>query len=120
MRTFVPCTTYIGSAASLDDARLCKQHAECALVWAFLQLPPREDDACVIKMWRGWEQQFIKYWRAINEECRARHLGAARLPLKTTTGPEYPDWWGGPIHALHRSVLIRKDPAHYCVFWPEG
>jgi len=32
----------------------------------------------------------------------------------------FPKWWGGEIHATHRSNLLRKDAAHYSQFnWGE-
>ena len=34
--------------------------------------------------------------------------------------PNLPNWFGGDIHATHRSNLLRKDAAHYGQFgWGE-
>ena len=35
--------------------------------------------------------------------------------------PLFPGWWGGEIHATHRSNLLRKDADHYSKFgWNES
>jgi len=123
MQTFVPYPDVILSVRCLDWERLGKQRAECEQILNALTLPEygwKHHTAVV--MWRGCEEylkhymnECIREWvrRGYNNEMPYNKLDLSRI--------EAPYWWGGMIHASHRSNLLRKDAEFYGQYgWSEG
>jgi hypothetical protein len=78
-------------------------------------------------MWRGYEAALIEYTLVVCDEWDRRGYadtvrGKLVAHLRDTGGPILPPPWLGlePLHASHRSNLLRKDPAYYGRFgWSE-
>ena len=127
MQTFLPHHTYVGSLSCLDNSRLGNQvyrEAKTLLGGGWPNHPAS-------KMWRGYEFQLAlycfrgaqemvsrRYWK--DEVCfRWLHYFQDQLDSFEDTG--LPPWMGfPPLHASHRSNLLRKDPIYYGRFgWEE-
>jgi hypothetical protein len=125
MQTFLAYPALVPSAACLDQLRCGNQRNEVLVILRTLrgEIAAWRNHAAV-RMWRGHEQLLVRYGLAVCAEWRrrgfsdvVRHAIAAFL----RPGPvDIPAWWGGPIHASHRSNLLRKNPGHYRQFgWTE-
>lgn len=134
MQTFLPCPGFRASAALLDDRRLGKQRVEVlqvlrALTWTSYGW--RNHPA--VRMWRGFVPGLVAYGLAVCDEWVARgRVDAVGEALLGFTGGRAPDvdelaargqlppWLGhDPVHASHRSALVRKDPEHYRPLFPD-
>lgn len=129
MNTFLPYPDFRESAACLDRARLGKQRSETLqLLKALLGYTTGWRNHPAARMWRGFEAALCVYGITMCEEWSDRGyrdntalqitvLGALHELYDAT---KMPSWFGGPIHASHRSNLLRKDPVHYGKFgWSE-
>ena len=117
MQTFVPLTTFRDCAQVLDDKRLGKQRVECLQL-----LRGQWPNHPASRMWRGYTAALAEYALAVCDEWYERgyldRVGEQVEPYLGTV--VLPPWWGGPIHASHRSNLLRKLPSHYSGFgWSE-
>ncbi|HEU4676851.1 MAG TPA: MSMEG_6728 family protein [Motilibacteraceae bacterium] len=134
MQTFLPCPGFRASAALLDDRRLGKQRVEVlqvlrALTWTSYGW--RNHPA--VRMWRGFVPGLVAYGLAVCDEWVARGrvdaVGEALLGFTAGRTPDVdelaargqlPPWLGhDPVHASHRSALVRKDPEHYRSLFPD-
>lgn len=134
MQTFLPCPGFRASAALLDDRRLGKQRVEVlqvlrALTWTSYGW--RNHPA--VRMWRGFVPGLVAYGLAVCDEWvargRADAVGEALLGFTAGRAPDVdelaargqlPPWLGhDPVHASHRSALVRKDPEHYRALFPD-
>jgi len=127
MQTFLPKPTYTESFACLDNKRLGNQvyrEGKTLLGGGWPNHPAS-------KMWRGYEHHLALYcFRGAQEMVRRRtwkeevcirwlHYFQDKITEHEDTG--YPPWVGfPPLHASHRSNLLRKDPEYYGQFgWEE-
>lgn len=123
MQTFVPYDNLIEIVTCLDRARLGKQRVECKQILQALEpdSTSRWRSHPAVKMWRGCENLLKHYANLCIIEWMRRGYNN-NMPLWDFKGPLIaPFWWGGKIHATHRSNLLRKFPEHYNQFgWSEG
>lgn len=116
MNTFVPYPDVVQSAAALDDLRLNNQisEADVLLSGGWLNHPAS-------KMWAGYHDALAEYRNACLAEWVSRGKKSSRAPKAHSPEPVYPPWWGGAIHASHRSALLRKAFSHYSRFgWTDS
>ena len=128
MQTFLPYSSFIESAKCLDYRRLGKQRVEA---YQILRALTGESKGWVnhpaTKMWKGYERVLAMYGLEMCNEWIARGYQDSLKPKflyfqswKLST-PEFPAWLGGPIHASHRSNLLRKDKQFYSKYeWVES
>lgn len=131
MQTFLPYASYQETAQCLDYRRLGKQRVETLQILRALNGDSKGwVNHPATRMWRGHRVHLISYGIAICDEwirrgyrdtCGAKilsHLDAAYRAQEY----DMPHWLGyEPLHASHRSNLLRKDPAYYGSFgWRES
>ena len=127
MQTFVPMCSYAQSAKVLYYRRLGKQRVECKQLYnALTGKSTGWANHPAAKMWMGNEYGLLVYASIICEEWIRRGYKDQQLSFfnlamqKHDQSDVYPSWWGGSIHASHRSNLLRKDPDWYGQFnWSE-
>lgn len=122
MQTFLPLPSFSESASTLDRLRLGKQRLETWQILRTLQGITRGwRHHPAVEMWDGHLDALRAYGRAVCLEWRSR--GYQDSMLDRFDGPmlfRLPPWFGGEIHATHRSALLEKDPSHYSRFgWTE-
>ncbi len=139
MQTFLPFSGFRDSAAVLDTRRLGKQRVETIQVLRALIVPGygwRHHPAAA--MWAGYEEALVRYglevcsvWceqgRAdtcaatlVGDLLRGTGLASVRTQIALSEAGELPPWLGDPaFHRSHQAALVRKDPAHYRVFFPD-
>jgi len=123
MQTFLPYESFIESAKCLDYRRLGKQRLEA---YQILRTLTGKSKGWVnhpaVKMWQGHEWQLYLYALDICKEWRNRgYKDTLRDKLMDMMGKypaltypnRIPSWLGGPIHASHRSNLLRKNKEFY-------
>lgn len=122
MQTFLPYPDFGRVAETLDYRRLGKQRVEARQIYdvvagnrttgGFLNHP-------AIKMWMYDPDALALYHNIMICEWVQRGY-KNNMPLLEYDEVTYPSWLGGPIHATHRSNLLRKDPEYYGQFnWLE-
>jgi hypothetical protein len=128
MQTFLPVSDFAESARILDDARLGKQRVEAYQIIRTLDGVTRGwRNHPAVRMWRGYEAALIEYTLVVCDEWDRRGYADTvrtklQVHLRQTGGPILaPPWLGHePLHASHRSNLLRKDPDYYGRFgWSE-
>jgi hypothetical protein len=126
VQTFLPYPDFAASAAALDDVRLGKQRVEAyQIVRTLLGITSGWRHHPAVRMWRGHTDALIDYGVAMCAEwtarARADTVHAKLLQHRTATEADLPPWLGTePLHASHRSNLLRKDPEWYGRFgWIE-
>jgi hypothetical protein len=138
MQTFLPYPDFEESARVLDDKRLGKQRVECIQVVRALTRPTygwKHHPA--VLMWKGYEEALGRYgltccevWtgRGHADTCAATialdlaeaGVLAVRTQHELAQAGALPPWLGDErFHRAHRSSLLRKDPAHYTVAFPD-
>lgn len=114
MQTFLPYPSFIQSVQVLDMRRLGKQRVEAQQILNTLSgksLGWKNHPA--VKMWAGYENALSNYLAfAINEWTARGYVNNMARP-KFHSQLTMPRWWGGAIHASHRSNLLRKNPEWY-------
>jgi len=122
MQTFLPYPSFAKSASCLDNKRLGKQRVEAAQILRTLKgegnLGWKNHPA--VRMWEGFEDALGVYYDCVLTEWMIRGFNNnMAFTYASTYAP--PHWLGyGPLHASHRSNLLRKDPIHYMIFgWEE-
>lgn len=124
MQTFLPYPDFSVSARILDRARLGKQRVEAKqIILALENQNYGWQNHPAVKMWRGHSLALAGYGLAICNEWRARGYQDslwdffwARCNGLSFTSPK---WLGdNDFHESHRSNLLRKNPEHYKVFFP--
>jgi len=133
VQTFLPYADFAASAAVLDDRRLGKQRVEAYQILRALTWPAYGwKNHPAVRMWRGFTPALVRYGLDMVEAWEARgYADATREALLAFAGGRVPDvdalraggqlppWLGEqPVHASHRSALLRKDPEHYRRFFP--
>jgi hypothetical protein len=127
MQTFLPYANFVESVKVLDWKRLGKQRVECKQIYKALTTGKGWVHHPATIMWRGYEKALALYWAVACLEWRARgykdslYIEAA-LAFSKAEGSITLPWWLGyePLHASHRSNLLRKDSAFYGKFgWRE-
>lgn len=128
MQTFLPYSDYHKSASVLDNQRLGKQRVETIQILKALTLPNYGwKNHPAVRMWYGYEWHLGLYGVAICKEwmnrgykdtCQGKIID---LASPFVGRPQAPEWLGyTPLHASHRSNLLRKSPDHYEKFgWLE-
>jgi hypothetical protein len=126
MQTFLPLPDFAATAAVLDDVRLGKQRVEAYQIVRTLDgITKGWRNHPAVRMWRGYEPALVEYGVAICAEWVARgRADTVHEKLLVHARPEaavLPPWFGDePLHASHRSNLLRKDPQWYGRFgWAE-
>jgi hypothetical protein len=125
MNTFLPYPDFTKSAACLDRHRLGKQRSEVLIL-----LGGGWSSHPASRMWRQHLQALFLYGKAICDEWTSRGYkdtclskmrdALCELDLPWIEPIAMPPWIGGPIHASHRSNLLRKDFTFYSQFgWEE-
>ncbi|WP_188987511.1 MSMEG_6728 family protein [Saccharopolyspora thermophila] len=137
MQTFLPYPGFAETARVLDSRRLGKQRVEALQILRALTVPGHGwRHHPVTAMWAGYEEALACYGLAIcgvwvgtgrRDTCAAtlrRDLEAAtgvahvRSQRDLAARGELPPWLGDPaFHRSHQSALLRKDRAHYTVFF---
>jgi len=128
VQTFLPYSSFLASAAALDDRRLGKQRVETFQILRALVFPAYAwKNHPAVAMWRGFTPALVGYGLAVCAEWQRRgHADAVAASLLTFTCGRRPDlaalrldgrlppWLGDPeLHRSHRSALLRKDPERY-------
>lgn len=138
MQTFLPLTTFRGSARCLDNKRLGKQRLECKQILLCLGVsvglhtPGKKGwrNHPAVLMWRDYELALTTYGIVVCQEWRRRgfndNLGAEFAAVYSQLRPQtrhnkYPPWFfSRRLHASHRSNLLRKDYSFYSQYgWLE-
>ena len=127
MQTFLPYPDFEASARCLDTKRLGKQRVEVLQILNALTRPDARGwkNHPATRMWRGHEGALIRYGVVVCNEWRSRGfsdtVGEKLLAMASAGSDALPVWFGDPpLHASHRSRLLRKDPDHYAQFgWTE-
>lgn len=114
MQTFLPYPDFKKSLACLDDKRLGKQRVEAKqiLTGDFPNHPAS-------LMWDGYKDALKLYHNLAIDEWVSRGFSnmMGKYEIDTVV---LPHWLGGPIHASHRSNLLRKQPLFYMQYrWVE-
>lgn len=127
MQTFVPYgPLFASNARVLDRSRLGKQRVEA---WQILNALQGRSKGWVnhpaTRMWRGYEAALCQYGIAMCDEWIARgytdtmreRFVAARNMQRTLVLPA----WMSRLDVVlsHRSNLVRKNPGHYGLIWPD-
>jgi len=131
MQTFLPYDSYQETARCLDYRRLGKQRVETLQILRALSGDSRGwVNHPATRMWRGHRVHLISYGIAICDEWIRRGYrdtcGGKILSYLDSAyaAQEYdmPQWLGyEPLHASHRSNLLRTDPIYYGAFgWRES
>jgi hypothetical protein len=131
MQTFLPYESFSESAKVLDRSRLGKQRVEA---YQILRVLTGESKGWInhpaTKMWRGHEGALARYalimcaeWinRGYKDTCTEK-IECILNTISYDTEDKFinPAWLGGPIHASHRSNLLRKDKQFYSKYgWTE-
>ena len=124
MQTFLPLPDFVESAKVLDYRRLGKQRVECKQILNALDgLSSSWRNHPAVLMWEGYEFQLCQYAVIICEEwIRRGYVDNLLGFFKAKKYPvcQLPPWFGGDIHASHRSNLLRKKKEYYSQFnWKE-
>jgi hypothetical protein len=138
VQTFLPYADFAASARVLDRKRLGKQRVETIQVVRALTVPGygwANHPAAL--MWRGFEEALGRYGLAccdawtelgfgdtcaatIAADLRSAGVGALRHQPELAAAGALPPWLGDPdLHRSHQSALVRKDPEHYRVHFPD-
>lgn len=133
MQTFLPYSSFLETAAVLDDRRLGKQRVEALQVLRALTIADYGwQHHPVVAMWAGYEEALACYGLTV---CRvwtesgkpdtcattlradlqaATEITAPRSQRELEGAGELPPWLGDvEFHRSHRSALLRKDPEYY-------
>lgn len=109
----------------MDPKRLPNQLLEGQIIMQALVTGNGWQHHPAVKMWVGYEAFYLKYLSAFNREWVRRghkmhgsYLNAVGVSLDLNWDMEdvekTPPWWGSDrLHASHRAMLLRKDPAWY-------
>ena len=119
MQTFLPYPDLRDSVACLDNKRLGKQRVEAMQILNVLEGRRQGwKNHPAVKMWTGHTAALHLYKDLCINEWVSRGFNNTMLRTATTIDlePNLPNWWGGDIHATHRSNLLRKDADHYGQF----
>jgi hypothetical protein len=134
MQTFLPYPGFAPSAAVLDLRRLGKQRVETFQILRALTWPSYAwKNHPAVRMWRGFVPALVAYGLAVCDEwCRRGGSDTVRTsllefvagqppdPIRLRSTGQLPGWLGWPeLHLSHRSALVRKDPDHYRMFFPD-
>ena len=138
MQTFLPYADFERSARSLDVKRLGKQRVEVIQVVRGLVQPDYAwKNHPAVLMWKGHEEALGRYgfvccevWTelgfedtcaaTIAEDLRTFGVETVRTQAQLAESGALPPWLGDEaVHLSHRSALVRKDPEHYRVMFPD-
>jgi hypothetical protein len=121
MQTFLPYPDFAKSAQVLDTRRLGRQRVEAYQILRVLAgLTRGWFNHPAVRMWRGYELALSAYMNTMIEEWEGRGYRNRMVRVALPEIFSLPHWLGAPaFHASHRSNLLRKDPFHYRVYWPE-
>ena len=125
MQTFLPLDDFSRSAACLDDQRLDRQCAEALIILNTIEGRDAKTGwkkHPAVRMWGGYAMALRLYLDACLDAREQR--GFKNSIPREKLDPDrlvYP-WWLGrqALHASHRALLLRKNPAYYGAFgWSE-
>lgn len=127
MQTFVPYPDPTASALCLDNKRLGKQRVEVLQLLRALKGETKGwGNHPAARMWRGHENALVYYgtsicgiWieRGFNDTCYEKIAAYWDYDHQDII---FPSWWGRiDVHLSHQSNLVRKDPKHYRIYFPD-
>ena len=125
MITFLPYPDYRKSLECLDRQRLNRQRLEAWQIYDAITNPDSIYRNTVrgpaVRMWIGWSESLAEYYDlALMVWAERGYVNEKMKPLGLYDGPR-PNWLGGPVHASHRSNLLRKLPVWYGRYgWEEA
>jgi hypothetical protein len=130
MQTFLPFEQFDKSAACLDRQRLGKQRVEVLQLLRALKGETKGwANHPAARMWRGYEAALIVYglcicgeWmrRGYKDTCADKLVEEGAEFLRAAGPLPLPPWLGDEaFHRSHRSNLLRKDSAHYSVYFTD-
>lgn len=124
MQTFLPYPSFVRSAAVLDRQRLGKQRVEAYQILRALRGESKGWlNHPATKMWRGYETALGFYGWVMCDEWMQRgykdSLSTKIVDLQGSGDIVKPPWVGDDaFHLSHRSNLLRKNPEHYALRFP--
>ena len=125
MQTFLPYADFEKSVACLDNNRLGKQRLECKWILDSALGRAKRSNHPAALQWYGYEGMLAEYAMCACYEWIDRgfedDLRKYFYDFWKTAAMEIPPWLGyEPYHAMHRAVLLDKDPEWYGQFgWTE-
>ena len=128
MQTFLPETSFAGSAAILDGPRLRKQVLETKQILdCLLGIRTGYLNHPATQMWVNHHVALAVYGAWCWEEYRRRggtkHLAAKECfdtVIATCGDISMPDWFLDPrVHESHRQSLLMKDPSYYSQYYED-
>lgn len=109
MQTWLPYPDFTRSAAALDYRRLGAQRSEARRILKVLRNEsPGWRNHPVTRAWAGYEEALQDYGNAVILEWMNRGYKNTMALLPVRGKPERPPWFGGPIHSMHRALLLHK------------
>lgn len=127
MNTFL-ASPEVSDLRWLDSVRLNNQMNECKVMQrALLHKSQAWAHHPAVVMWRGHEGAFARYMLAIGIEMRRRGIKISDEALRSidaTVSPQcvspWPSWFGCELFfTQHRANLVRKNTAHYRMYFSE-
>jgi hypothetical protein len=121
MQTFLPYNDIQKTVECLDWKRLGCQRKESWQILCCLKgiHSLRWKYHPAVKMWAGYENYLTMYMNNCIIEWIKRGYNNT-MEIMTVDNIVVPDWFGGPIHASHRSALLHKNIEWYGKFgWTE-
>jgi hypothetical protein len=120
MQTFLPYPNLLHSIWCLDWKRLGKQRVEAKQILISLETRNRWYSHPAVQMWKEFESGLQQYHDLAIAVWIIRGFKNS-MPYLNPKSVELPPWFGGEIHATHRSNLLRKDPQFYSQYnWSES
>ena len=132
MNTFVPYADVIKSAKVLDNSRLNKQVLETVQILRVIDGEYKTNawkNHPAVVQWHDHEYKLAYYGLMMEQEANKRGIKANQKEelkskmigyAKEGRNVDYPTWWGfEPLHASHRSNLMRKDKKYYSQFFDD-
>jgi len=121
MQTFLPYRDFAKSARVLDRLRLGKQRIEVLqILRAIHGLSKGWTNHPCAKLWQPHANALASYGLAICDEWISRGYKDTTRPKIAAflTSPAKLPTFPASYHRAHRSLLLRKNPAHYRPHWP--
>jgi hypothetical protein len=125
MQTFLPYPDFKKSLQVLDYRRLGKQRLEAKQILNVLQLRAANTKCAwqnhpAVLMWEGYDNALRHYHNLCIDEWIFRGYNNSMQHKSHVASYALPHWFGGKLHATHRSNLLRKNFDFYSKYqWAE-
>lgn len=129
MQTFLPFKSFIQTAQCLSRQHLGKQRVEVLQILNTLTGKSNGwSNHPAVKMWRGYEASLCHYgimicdeWirRGYKDTCRTKLREIENEINPTLQVTNTPMWLQDEFCLSHQSNLVRKNPDHYCKYFPD-